>query len=106
MSRSAILTVMQPGMHKGALNTLVHLHSCRSGNSKLSITTEACHNEQEGLSHAKKTGDDKKLQMVASRRKKLDDRMGLEKNAKGHRLQINRSAAADFLLCITPSNAD
>ncbi len=55
--------------------------------------------EQEGLSHAKKTGDDKKLQMVASRRKKLDDRMGLEKNAKGHRLQINRSAAAELMLC-------
>ena len=55
-------------------------------------------NEQEGLSHAKKTGDDKKLQMVASRRKKLDDRMGLERNAKGHRLQINRSAASELLL--------
>ena len=33
--------------------------------------------EQEGLSHAKKTGDDKKLQAVASRRKKLDDRLGM-----------------------------
>ena len=51
---------------------------------------------QEGLSHARKTGNDKKLHMVASRRKKLDDRMGLEKNAKGHRLHVNRSAAADL----------
>ena len=46
--------------------------------------------EQEGLVHAKKTGDDKKLQMVASRRKKLDDRLGMEQNAKGHRLKLNR----------------
>ena len=45
---------------------------------------------QEGLSNAKKTGDDKKLQAVASRKKKLDDRLGMEKNAKGHRLHINR----------------
>lgn len=45
---------------------------------------------QEGLTHAKKTGDDKKLQMVASRKKKLEDRLGMEKNAKGHRFQINK----------------
>lgn len=45
---------------------------------------------QEGLSHAKKSGDDKKLQMVASRKKKLEDRLGMEKNAKGHRLKVQR----------------
>jgi ATP-binding cassette, subfamily F, member 3 len=31
---------------------------------------------EEGYRHAKKTGDDKKLGMVASRQKKLDERWG------------------------------
>jgi hypothetical protein len=41
---------------------------------------------------AKKSGDDKKLQMVASRKKKLEDRMGQEKNDKGHRFSRNKCA--------------
>lgn len=45
---------------------------------------------QEGLSRAKKSGDDKKLQMVASRKKKLEDRLGMEKNAKGHRFKVQQ----------------
>ena len=53
---------------------------------------------QEGLSNAKKTGDDKKLQAVASRKKKLDDRLGMEKNAKGHRLHINRHALPSIVV--------
>ena len=51
-----------------------------------------CHVLQEGLSNAKKSRDDKKLQAVASRREKLEDRLGMEKNAKGHRLRVNRHA--------------
>uniref|UniRef100_A0A7S3A552 Probable ATP-dependent transporter ycf16 n=1 Tax=Rhodosorus marinus TaxID=101924 RepID=A0A7S3A552_9RHOD len=43
-----------------------------------------------GLSQGKKKGDDKKLQQVASRRKKLNERWGVERNAAGHRLKINR----------------
>ncbi|CAL8465918.1 g5454 [Coccomyxa elongata] len=46
---------------------------------------------------AKKTGDDKKLQMVASRKKKLEDRMGMEKNSKGHRFSINKDMAGYHL---------
>ncbi|KAJ3070564.1 hypothetical protein HDU98_006458 [Podochytrium sp. JEL0797] len=42
---------------------------------------------QEGLRHAKKTGDDKKL----------DDRFGLEVNAKGHRFKLNRDMEGYFL---------
>ncbi|KAJ3213268.1 hypothetical protein HDU67_003111 [Dinochytrium kinnereticum] len=45
---------------------------------------------QEGLKQAKKSGDDKKLGMVASRQKKLNERFGLEVNAKGHRFKLNR----------------
>ncbi|KAI8911777.1 P-loop containing nucleoside triphosphate hydrolase protein, partial [Gorgonomyces haynaldii] len=43
---------------------------------------------QQGLKSAKESGDDKKLGMVASRRKKLNDRFGMEKNAKGHRFRL------------------
>jgi ATP-binding cassette, subfamily F, member 3 len=39
---------------------------------------------------AKRTGDDKKLKQAVSRQKKLDDRMGMQVNAKGHRFQRNR----------------
>lgn len=44
---------------------------------------------QQSLRAAKKSGDDKKLGMVASRTKKLD-RLGMEKNEKGHRFKVNR----------------
>mmetsp|Transcript_45012 Transcript_45012/g.73349 ORF Transcript_45012/g.73349 Transcript_45012/m.73349 type:complete len:662 (+) Transcript_45012:157-2142(+) len=47
---------------------------------------------QSGLKQAKKSGDDKKLSMVASRRKKLE-RVGLERNDKGHRFKLNRDRA-------------
>ncbi|KAI7843107.1 hypothetical protein COHA_003278 [Chlorella ohadii] len=51
---------------------------------------------QEGLRQAKKAGDDKKLGMVASRKKKLENRMGMEKNAAGHRLKINKDFVGYF----------
>ncbi|KAI9352090.1 P-loop containing nucleoside triphosphate hydrolase protein [Obelidium mucronatum] len=52
---------------------------------------------QDGLRHAKKTGDDKKLGMVKSRQKKLDERFGLEVNAKGHKFKLNRDMEGYFL---------
>ncbi|KAI8616709.1 P-loop containing nucleoside triphosphate hydrolase protein [Chytriomyces sp. MP71] len=45
---------------------------------------------QDGLRHAKKTGDDKKMGMVKSRQRKLEERHGLEVNEKGHRFKLNR----------------
>ena len=39
---------------------------------------------------AKQKGDDKKLKQAASRKKKLDDRMGMEVSAKGGRFKLNR----------------
>ena len=39
---------------------------------------------------AKRAGDDKKLKQAASRKKKLDERMGLEVSAKGGRFKLNR----------------
>ncbi|KAF2398889.1 ABC transporter ATP-binding protein uup-1 [Trichodelitschia bisporula] len=42
---------------------------------------------------AKRTGDDKKLKQAASRRKKLEERTGLEVNAKGGRFKLNRDRA-------------
>ena len=49
---------------------------------------------QEAVLHARKTGDDKKAQIAASKKKKLEDRAGIEKNDKGHRFRINRRAPA------------
>lgn len=42
------------------------------------------------LRAAKRTGDDKKLKQAASRKKKLEDRTGLEVSAKGGRFKLNR----------------
>lgn len=39
---------------------------------------------------AKRSGDDKKLKQAASRKKKLDDRMGIQVSAKGTRFKLNR----------------
>ncbi|KAK9816604.1 hypothetical protein WJX72_002628 [[Myrmecia] bisecta] len=47
---------------------------------------------QKGQQQAKKSGDDKKLGMVASRKKKLE-RLGMEKNEQGHRFRINKDRA-------------
>lgn len=44
------------------------------------------------MAHAKKSGDDKKMQVAASKKKKMEDRAGLEKNDKGHRFRRNKCA--------------
>jgi ATP-binding cassette subfamily F protein 3 len=48
---------------------------------------------QGNIQAAKKTGDDKKLKQAASRQKKLDERMGMQVNANGHRFKLNRDRA-------------
>ncbi|RAQ99509.1 P-loop containing nucleoside triphosphate hydrolase protein [Stemphylium lycopersici] len=42
---------------------------------------------------AKDKGDDKKLKQAASRKKKLDERMGMQVSAKGGRFKLNRDLA-------------
>nr|POE87815.1 abc transporter f family member 3 [Quercus suber] len=42
---------------------------------------------------ARRAGDDKKLKQAASRKKKLDERMGMEVSAKGTRFKLNRDLA-------------
>jgi len=42
------------------------------------------------IQQGKKTGDDNKLRQAKSRQKKLDERMGMEVNAKGGRFKLNR----------------
>src|ERR1700689_1317386 len=42
---------------------------------------------------AKRTGDDKKLKQAASRRKKLDERTGMEVGLRGGRFKLNRDLA-------------
>ncbi|KAI9733666.1 MAG: hypothetical protein M1834_003268 [Cirrosporium novae-zelandiae] len=51
---------------------------------------------------AKRTGDDKKLKQAASRRKKLEERNGLEISAKGTRFKLNR----DLVGCHLTARAD
>jgi len=54
-------------------------------------------NIQKNLQMAKKSGDDKRLQQVASRKKKLVERTGLETNAYGHKFKLNRDMVGYFL---------
>ncbi|KAH8920941.1 P-loop containing nucleoside triphosphate hydrolase protein [Atractiella rhizophila] len=51
---------------------------------------------QENVKAAKKTGDDKKLKQAAAKQKKIDDRLGMERNEKGHRFKLNRDAVGYF----------
>lgn len=46
---------------------------------------------------AKRTGDDKKLKQAASRKKKVEERTGLEVSAKGGRFKLNRDLAGYHL---------
>lgn len=45
---------------------------------------------QKSVAAAKRSGDDKKLKQAASRKKKLEERTGLEVSAKGTRFKLNR----------------
>ncbi|KAF2009533.1 ABC transporter ATP-binding protein uup-1 [Aaosphaeria arxii CBS 175.79] len=45
---------------------------------------------QNNLKAAREKGDDKKLKQAASRKKKLDERMGIEVGLKGGRFKLNR----------------
>jgi ATPase subunit of ABC transporter with duplicated ATPase domains len=45
---------------------------------------------------AKRAGDDKKLKQAASRKKKLDERMGMQTSAKGTRFKLNRDRAGYY----------
>lgn len=45
---------------------------------------------EKNVKAAKRAGDDKKLKQAASRKKKLDERMGIEVSAKGGRFKLNR----------------
>jgi ATPase subunit of ABC transporter with duplicated ATPase domains len=51
---------------------------------------------QGNMRSARKTGDDKKLKQAASRKKKLDERMGMEISAKGTRFKLNRDMVGYF----------
>ncbi|KAL4934529.1 ABC-F family ATP-binding cassette domain-containing protein [Aspergillus undulatus] len=48
---------------------------------------------REGIKAGKKTNDNNKLRMAKSRQKKLDDRMGVQVNARGGRFKLNRDLA-------------
>ncbi|KAF7192270.1 putative ABC transporter ATP-binding protein C29A3.09c [Pseudocercospora fuligena] len=47
---------------------------------------------QGNINAARRAGDDKKLKQAASRKKKLDERMGMEVSAKGTRFRLNDQA--------------
>ncbi|WIA34151.1 hypothetical protein OEZ86_012513 [Tetradesmus obliquus] len=45
---------------------------------------------------ARQAGDDKKLQQAASRKKKLEERHGMDRNAAGHKFKLNRDLVGYF----------
>ena len=52
---------------------------------------------QNNIKAAREKGDDKKLKQAASRKKKLDERMGMEVSLKGGRFKLNRDLAGYHL---------
>jgi ATPase subunit of ABC transporter with duplicated ATPase domains len=55
------------------------------------------HTITSNLRAAKRTGDDKKLKQAASRKKKLEERTGMEVGLKGGRFKLNRDLAGYHL---------
>lgn len=49
------------------------------------------------IRQGKKTGDENKLRQAKSRKKKLDERIGLEANAKGGRFKLSRELVRDAI---------
>jgi ATP-binding cassette subfamily F protein 3 len=45
---------------------------------------------QNNIRAAKKSGDDKKLKQAVSRQKRIDERMGMQRNEKGQKFKLNR----------------
>lgn len=52
---------------------------------------------QSNIAAARRTGDDKKLKQAVSRKKKIEERSGLEVSAKGTRFKLNRDLAGYHL---------
>lgn len=52
---------------------------------------------QRNMREGKKNNDDTRIRQAKMRQKKLDDRWGLETNAKGHRFKLNRDMAGFHL---------
>lgn len=50
---------------------------------------------EKALAAAKKSGDDKKVQSMVSKKKKID-RLGMDVNEKGHRFKLNRDRAGYY----------
>lgn len=61
---------------------------------------------REGERAARRDGDDKKLGMVASRRKKLEERWGLERGQRGGRFKLNRDHAGYHVMFRPPPPVD
>ena len=76
------------------LKTYKHMTRMKDAQDKQKKHIEAT--IQGNVQAAKRAGDDKKLKQAASRKKKLDERMGLEVSAKGGRFKLNRDLAGYY----------
>lgn len=77
------------------LKTYKHMTRMQSALDKQKKHVES--SIQNNIQSAKRAGDDKKLKQAASRKKKLDERMGMEVSKKGTRFKLNRDMAGYFL---------
>ncbi|KAK5711537.1 hypothetical protein LTR15_012378 [Elasticomyces elasticus] len=76
------------GYEVDRLKTYKHLSQMKDAQEKQKKHMQATIDQN--VKAAKRAGDDKKLKQAASRRKKLDERMGMEVSAKGTRFKLNR----------------
>lgn len=54
------------------------------------------------IKEGKKNRDDNRLRQAASRQKRLDDRMGMQVNAKGGKFKLSRDMPGEFFSCLIP----
>ncbi|KAK4888493.1 hypothetical protein LTR27_012606 [Elasticomyces elasticus] len=76
------------GYEVDRLKTYKHLSRMKDAQEKQKKHMQATIDQN--VKAAKRAGDDKKLKQAVSRKKKLDERMGMEVSAKGTRFKLNR----------------
>jgi ATPase subunit of ABC transporter with duplicated ATPase domains len=58
--------------------------------------TKMAESIQKNMQLARKQGDDKRMRQAASKKTKLEERVGFERNAKGHRFKLNRDRIGHY----------
>ncbi|ERT02597.1 hypothetical protein HMPREF1624_00897 [Sporothrix schenckii ATCC 58251] len=84
-----------PSYEAAQAESRLHLHKIKDAQDRQRAHLQET--IQRNMREGKKNNDDTRIRQAKMRQKKLDDRWGLETNAKGHRFKLNRDMAGFHL---------